>query len=268
MKRGDEWIDCRGFPELVPYVIKSLETNTSITHLDLSRCAITDDTLKQFHFETNTSIKTLILSENRIGPEGAEYFKKVLTCNTTLVCLNLSNNFYMGSIGLLAIMEALGKNKTLKRLNLARGDRPRERLLVPINPPDLHTLYNHTDWAHAFFQMLETNTSLEWINLKGQEFSSDPIKQSNNVSVLSLKLSKYHSKNTKRFSRRNRAIDAEIQKQEKKSRLFWWACIQQTRDVVDLQDEFSNIVDLLIKGKVDCMIKKLSVSTQTNRPDL
>jgi len=221
--RGDEWIECRKMHEMVPIILQSLETNTTITHLDLAKCGLDNEKIKKLAnlLQNNTTIKTLILSENPFGCEGAEHVSFIIEKNKTITSLCMSNHYNVGTRGLSAIMNALAKNTTLQKCNLKRKR----------YPYDFDDSRNYHEWNQAFFAMIEINTTLRWINLKGFLFESDPIKKSKNTTLLSLILSKHHNKNVKRFHIRNRFMNKEIQNTRKQLQSFWWGCIQQTNEM-------------------------------------
>jgi len=68
--------------------------------------------------ETNSTLTTLYLSENKFGDKGVEALAKALEKNSTLTTLDLSD-CNIGDEGAKALAEALKKNSTLQRLFLS-----------------------------------------------------------------------------------------------------------------------------------------------------
>ena len=131
--------------------------------------------------KNNTTLKTLYLDVNRIGPTGGVALANVLNSNTTLRTLKLGVN-HIGPTGAEALANALNINTTLRtldiRLNHLAGKREKgfesrggvalaRMLLINTTLADLSVYGNHLDdeTGVAFARALTTNTSLTVLNV-------------------------------------------------------------------------------------------------------
>jgi len=96
-----------------------LETNTTLTSLNLHRSSIRDKGLQALSeaFKTDSSLISLNLQSNHIGDKGVVALSEILKTNSTLTSLDLQYNT-IASKGALALAEALRVNCTLTDLNL------------------------------------------------------------------------------------------------------------------------------------------------------
>jgi len=100
---------------------KALQSNQSVTFLDLSMTRLNNETLRGFRLLTrNQNIKTLVLQHNSLGDVGMLYLTDVLMTNTTITSLDISFNNY-GAFGAALLTRSLSANKTLLSLGL-RGN--------------------------------------------------------------------------------------------------------------------------------------------------
>mmetsp|Transcript_17902 Transcript_17902/g.17222 ORF Transcript_17902/g.17222 Transcript_17902/m.17222 type:complete len:158 (-) Transcript_17902:249-722(-) len=104
-------------------IATSLSNNRSLTYLDLERNKIGPSgcealashlILQPIHGAT---LKTLLLSYNRVGDEGAKALAEVLKCNKSLTNLSLKNN-NIKEAGLTVVGSAINSNNTLQKLSI------------------------------------------------------------------------------------------------------------------------------------------------------
>ena len=90
-----------------------------VTELDISENEIGDNGMIQIAtaLETNTTMRTLIVSGCNISDVGVKSLAKAITVNRSLHELNMSSN-YIGDNGMIQIATALQTNNTLKDLSI------------------------------------------------------------------------------------------------------------------------------------------------------
>ena len=131
----------------IPAFSQALAVNTSLTTLNLSGNCIGPEgaTSLSQALALNTSLTTLDLSVNGIRPEGATLLFRALAVNTSLTTLNLSGNS-IGAEDATSLSQALAVNTSLTTLDLSdNGIRP--------------------EGATSLSQVLALNTSLTTLNL-------------------------------------------------------------------------------------------------------
>ena len=105
----------------VAILSESLQYNTTLEWLDLQHCNIgrkgATSLAGLFIQNSGSSIKTLNLHGNKIGPAGAESLSKVLLANHSLERLYLSDND-IGDDGAVTLAGALRTSTSLRRLYL------------------------------------------------------------------------------------------------------------------------------------------------------
>ncbi|CAF0895642.1 unnamed protein product [Adineta steineri] len=101
------------------YLAEALEHNqTTVTSLNISNNSIGPEGAKCFAntLRNTKTLNELIMSNNRIGNTGAEHLSDALKENTTLTIIDLSSNQIVGH-GILNLANALKKNTTLTTLH-------------------------------------------------------------------------------------------------------------------------------------------------------
>jgi len=104
---------------VVKKIGEALQTNLTLTKLDLSNCEIDDDEIKNLSegLKTANVLRELDLSGNEIGDKGLICIDQMLEVNISLSLLNLrSNNF--GIKGFQTLTESLKSNHRLTSLDL------------------------------------------------------------------------------------------------------------------------------------------------------
>lgn len=136
-------------------LFEGLAKNKSLTKLNLAGNVINFDYFDLLN--TNTNIKFLNLSENKIqNIHKAIKLFTYLELNNNLLSLNLKGTGVFCYISHLC--KYLGKNKSLKRLNLSR-----------------HNLYGEKSFK-LFFETLQQNHTLTYLNLNYNNSSTNIIK--------------------------------------------------------------------------------------------
>lgn len=136
------------------HIAQMLMTNEHLQDLKLSNGIMFDDgvTLIMEALVSNTALKYIDISSNKISPLDALRIHNMLLKNKHLASVNMEIN-YIGDGGATWIAEALEKNNSLKNIKLGWNN-----LL--------------DDAAMAFAKMLRVNNSLEALNLKCNKFSA------------------------------------------------------------------------------------------------
>ena len=138
------------------HIAEIIENTSSISELVLSYNAIGNSGLSTLYeaLSTNTSLKSLYLSLCSLSLDDHGAIPRLLNTNNTLESLNLSSNV-VGNTELKNICEALSTDASLKSL-------------------DLHncSLTISDDNGAALYQLLNTNNSLEYLNLYGNTVTS------------------------------------------------------------------------------------------------
>ena len=68
-----------------------------------------------------STLTALLINGNDVGEEAADYIATVLSCNTKLQKLNLSNNSFQAT-GAIRITEALGNTLTLEKYDISNNN--------------------------------------------------------------------------------------------------------------------------------------------------
>eukprot|EP00294_Goniomonas_avonlea_P007844 CAMPEP_0114561752 /NCGR_PEP_ID=MMETSP0114-20121206/12168_1 /TAXON_ID=31324 /ORGANISM="Goniomonas sp, Strain m" /LENGTH=731 /DNA_ID=CAMNT_0001747401 /DNA_START=118 /DNA_END=2313 /DNA_ORIENTATION=+ len=104
-----------------------LKQNSTLTELDLRRCAIGDSGAKKVSefLLVNRGLRKIILENNNIGDSGCLALVPGLENSRTLIELHLSRNKITGK-GAAALASALASNRTLTLLDLSTSDNPNE----------------------------------------------------------------------------------------------------------------------------------------------
>ena len=188
-----------------PVLAAVLETNTTLTKLDLSWNNLGPAGAESLAtaLKTNTTLTNLDLSDNNLGPAGAESLATALKTNTTLTNLKLSDN-NLGPAGAESLAIALKTNTALTNLNLSGsslGPADAESLATALktNTTLTNLVLSWNDLgpasAESLATALETNTTLtkldlSWNNLgpAGAESLATALKT--NTTLTNLDLSK------------------------------------------------------------------------------
>ncbi|XP_068756025.1 protein NLRC3-like [Montipora capricornis] len=159
----------------IPAFSQALAVNTSLTTLVLSENSIGDEgaaSLSQA-LAVNTSLTTLDLSYNSIGDEGAASLSQALAVNTSLTTLDLSDNS-IGNAGATSLSQALAVNTSLTTLNFrdnsignAGATSLSQALAVNTSLTTLRLVCNPIgdEGAASLSQALAVNTSLTTLSL-------------------------------------------------------------------------------------------------------
>ena len=156
-----------------------LEANTTLTSLNLFNNNLGPAGAESLAtaLKTNKTLTDLYLAGNNLGPAGAESFARALKTNTTLRNLNLSSN-NLGPAGAELPARALKRNKTLTNLYLADNSiRPAgaESLAIALKINTTLTNLNLSRnklgpaGAESFATALKTNTTLTNLNLSSND---------------------------------------------------------------------------------------------------
>uniref|UniRef100_A0A6T8JVB3 Uncharacterized protein n=2 Tax=Hemiselmis andersenii TaxID=464988 RepID=A0A6T8JVB3_HEMAN len=110
-------------PAAARALLKSLESNSTLHTLDLNLCYVDPDALGDIAeiLGKNLGLRFLNMGEASVTNEGAVAIGEALKTNSTLLHLDLSDNFRMDDVaGIQAIMDALGtpNNTALQSLSL------------------------------------------------------------------------------------------------------------------------------------------------------
>lgn len=118
----------------VKYLCESLQSNSTLTFLDLANIGLDNSGLKHLGaaLAKNSALKSLNIQRNKIGSDGLDAFfgAKGLSSNSTLTYLNLNVNS-IGPKGASAVADLLKANASLQTLYLANnalGDKGIESL--------------------------------------------------------------------------------------------------------------------------------------------
>ncbi|XP_064390299.1 NACHT, LRR and PYD domains-containing protein 5-like [Halichondria panicea] len=138
------------------HIAEIIENTNSISKLDLSCNAIGNSELSTLceALSTNTSLKSLNLSLCSLSLDDHGAIPRLLNTNNTLESLNLSSNV-VGNTELKNICEALSTDASLKSLDLGNC-----------------SLTISDDNGAALYQLLNTNNSLECLNLSDNTVTS------------------------------------------------------------------------------------------------
>ena len=186
-----------------PVLAAVLETNTTLTKLDLSWNNLGPAGAESLAtaLKTNTTLTNLKLSDNNLGPAGAESLAIALKTNTALTNLNLSGSS-LGPADAESLATALKTNTTLTNLVLSWND------LGPASAESLATaLKTNTTLtkldlscnnlgpagAESLATALKTNTTLTNLNLfdnklgpAGAESLATALKTNTTLTILNL----------------------------------------------------------------------------------
>jgi Leucine Rich repeat len=115
--------DCGFHPEVVRPLQDLVRTRLDLQSFQITRCN-SDPTMAILTcFQNNHSqVRTLTMGDS-LGIEdrlGGDAIRSVLRYNTTLLTLNLSGSHRLGQVGLRHLARGLGKNGTLRELNLSQ----------------------------------------------------------------------------------------------------------------------------------------------------
>ena len=99
------------------YLATKLGEMTKTIELDLRVNNIDDEGVKALIKSVPSSVKVLLLRNNKISCDGAKAIAEFLKTNQSVECLDLSDND-IGDDGAKALAEAIKVNKTLKDLDL------------------------------------------------------------------------------------------------------------------------------------------------------
>ncbi|KAL0205983.1 hypothetical protein P9112_001290 [Eukaryota sp. TZLM1-RC] len=134
---------------------RALESNSSLTTLDLHNNQITDEGAGALAraLESNCTLTTLHLENNKIADEGASALARALESNCTLTTLHLEDN-KIADEGASALARALESNSTLTTLYLEYNDITDEG-------------------ASALARALESNSSLTTLDLKYNNITAE-----------------------------------------------------------------------------------------------
>ena len=146
------------------WIFEGLQNNTTLVNLNLSRTGITatdPDTARSLTkmFQINKSLTHLDLSKNRLSDSGAHSIFEGLTCNITLVNLNLSHTgiVVITPETALSLTKMLQVNKSLTHLDLSN---------YPISFPHV---------MKSIFEGLKHNSTLRYLNLHAVTEITDTI---------------------------------------------------------------------------------------------
>jgi len=166
---------------------EALRTNSTLQRLILANTGCTargvrhlSDTLVNSLFTCN--IHTLVIDNNPIGPDGAQYLSMALAQGQSLVTLK-ANGCALGDEGVIAICKALTANKSLLTLELGSnscGDRAAAAMgrVLKVN----QVLEGLSLWKNGilaggakslFCDGLAANSSLQWLGLGGNAISAE-----------------------------------------------------------------------------------------------
>lgn len=153
-------------PKGLSFLTSGLQATSSLKKLFLQRngiCSIENITSLCYALQANNSIEVLDLSENNIGDEAAEGLKELLKGNEVLLDVNLEHNL----IAKTCFAVSLCENNTLTHFS------------VSFNPLSFENFI-------TILEMLNINTSLRYLGVKGMKFAG-PAKIKENQSGVLLK---------------------------------------------------------------------------------
>jgi len=116
-------------------------------------------------FQENKTITILDLSSNAIGVEGARLIAEALKTNTTLTTLILDDNA-IGDEGVKIIAETLQKPSVINRMMKKNATQPYNTSLTTLR---LRWTGITDKGVDALVSMMKTNTSLEVIDMRGNQ---------------------------------------------------------------------------------------------------
>ncbi|KAJ1565315.1 hypothetical protein HK096_003476, partial [Nowakowskiella sp. JEL0078] len=140
--------------DMIPFLAKSLISNSSIIEANLNMCKILND--GALVICNNPTLRILSLNGNKIGDKGAKAVSKCLNLNTVIQKLQLDSNEIQDE-GIMNISESLCSNKTLKILDL-RGNK------------------FGIEGLKSLARAVETNHTLEELDISGNNFEGEKIK--------------------------------------------------------------------------------------------
>lgn len=202
----DLHLDHRPIPEEAAVALaKTLPAHDETETLSLVNTGLDDNSLKQLaEVLEKLSVKSLILSNNKITSVGAEELAKGIAANVSLTEINLEKN-EIDDRGVAALAANIASKPALTALNL-NGNRIGlngvkalvEHLSTPDHPlPELHLANNHLDDAAvgALGALLSKNSTIQHVNLSGNKIGNAGAKAlaqsllSDDSNILSLDLS-------------------------------------------------------------------------------
>lgn len=102
-------------------IASGIAVSSSIVHLNLANCNISDDGCEQIakSFFSNSKCEELNMSQNLLGPKSAKVLAEVLQDNKVLRKLDLSHNSLYEDNACLNVLKGLKQNEMLEYLNLS-----------------------------------------------------------------------------------------------------------------------------------------------------
>ncbi|KAF8946564.1 hypothetical protein BGZ47_000162 [Haplosporangium gracile] len=174
-----------GAKEFAP-LAEALKTNSTLTTLDLQHNKVGPHEVQAMAeaLRTNSTLITLHLGSNVIGDSGAQSLSAVLKMNSTLITLNLDHNS-IGDEGAQALSEVLKTNSTLITLHLGSnmiGDSGAQSLsaVLKTNSTLITLNLDHNsigdEGARALSEALKTNSTLIALDLENNSIGDDGAK--------------------------------------------------------------------------------------------
>jgi len=165
---------------------EALRTNTTLISLKLRVNNLGPEDVKALKeaLRTNKTLSSLKLNYNNLGPDGAKALAEALCTNTTLTSLDLSNNNIRPD-GAKALAEALCTNTTLTSLDLScstldsEGAKALAETLctnTTLTSLVLRVSYLGSEGAQALAEALNTNTILTALDLRYSNIGPDGAK--------------------------------------------------------------------------------------------
>ncbi|KAF9899014.1 hypothetical protein EC991_009784, partial [Linnemannia zychae] len=157
-------------------LVEALRTNSTLTTLNLQFNKVGPHEVQAMAevLRTNSTMITLDLGNNFIGGSGAQSLSAILQANSTLTTLILNDNS-LGDEGAQALAEALKTNATLTTLDLQKnsiGDNGAQALAEGLETNstlttlDLHFNNIRDDGAQALAKVLKINSTLAALGLR------------------------------------------------------------------------------------------------------
>lgn len=169
-------------------VADALKQNTTLLRLNVGGNEIGDDgviaIVDAIKENYSSSLSVLDLSDNNIEIIGAISIATMLTTNKTLVALHLGRNEMIGKEGVIAIVEALTRNKLMTELGLEHipfADDGARSIASLLTTNDAFKVLKLKDCsigdagAIAIAEVLKSNNSLESLSLDRNPFSCSVI---------------------------------------------------------------------------------------------
>lgn len=268
--------------EELKIILKALETNDSITKLNLAFNKLGKLSVKPLVQTLEDRKKPLIelrLSNNNIGPEGISDFTQALKTNTALETLYLSHN-NIGTKGAKALAEVLKINTAIKSLYLAQnkiGSIGLASLSDSLKTNNTLTTIDLSDnriWddgIEVLVTALQHNKSLSSLNLSSNNLEEDAFKNLTklldiNNSLISIDLKGIKIEQGLQSAIYEKTHKRQLEKIDESLGVIEKKVASSANLSVEVKSKFREIFFLVKEKKEQAVVQQPSVSATTSQP--